>query len=76
MPPRGNNTAANAAMRLVKGAPNLMQRLPSLPATPNVTLLDRRKSKPLSWPHVTPPLQSSLTSDGVASTYRIHRRYR
>jgi len=38
-------------MRLVKGAPNLMQRLSRLPAAPNVTLLDRRKPKPHPWPH-------------------------
>jgi hypothetical protein len=38
-------------MRLVKGASNLMQRLPRLPPAPNVTLLDRRKPKSLSWPH-------------------------
>ncbi len=38
-------------MWLVKGAPNLMQRLSRLPATPNVTLLDRRKPKPFPWPH-------------------------
>jgi hypothetical protein len=56
-------------MWLVKGAPDLMQRLPGLPTTPDFVLLDRRKSKPLSWPHITPPLESSLTSDGVASTY-------
>src|SRR4029077_15159786 len=38
-------------MWLVKGAPNLMQRLSRLPAAPNVTLLNRRKPKSLSWPH-------------------------
>jgi hypothetical protein len=38
-------------MWLVKGASNLMQRLSRLPPAPNVTLLDRRKSKSLSWPH-------------------------
>src|SRR5271169_5317384 len=38
-------------MWLVKSAPNLMQRLPRLPAAPNVTLLDRRKPKPHPWPH-------------------------
>jgi len=60
-------------MWLVKGAPNLMQRLPGLPTTPEVTLLDRRKPKPFPWPHTTPPLETRLTSDGVASTYRMHR---
>src|SRR5271154_7008276 len=38
-------------MWLVKGAPNLMQRLSRHPPAPNVTLLDRRKPKSLSWPH-------------------------
>src|ERR1700691_3498782 len=38
--------SANTAVRLVKSAPNLMQRLSCLPAAPNVTLLDRRKPKP------------------------------
>ena len=40
------------------GAPNLMQRLSRLPPAPDVTLLDRRKPKPFSWPHTTPPLES------------------
>jgi hypothetical protein len=38
-------------MGLVKGAPNLMQRLSRLPPAPNVTLIDRRKPKSLSWSH-------------------------
>src|SRR5262249_34032901 len=38
-------------MRLVKRTPNLVQRLPRLPTTPNVTLLDRRKPKSHPWPH-------------------------
>src|SRR5713101_6363688 len=59
-------------MWLVKGAPNLMQRLSRLPSTPDVTLLDCRKPKPFPWPHTTPPLETRLTSDGVASTYRMH----
>jgi len=37
-----------------------MQRLPGLPTTPDFVLLDRRKSKPLSWPHITPPLKTAL----------------
>jgi hypothetical protein len=41
-----------------------------------VALLDRRKPKPFSWPHTTPPFESSLISDGVASTYRDHRAQR
>src|SRR5713101_799326 len=60
-------------MWLVKGAPNLMQRLSRLPSAPDVTLLDCRKPKPFPWPHTTPPLETRLTSDGVASTYRMHR---
>src|SRR6266478_7024527 len=60
-------------MWLVKGAPNLMQRLSRLPSAPHLTLLDCRKPKPFPWPHITPPLESRLTSDGVASTYRMHR---
>src|SRR5215472_12099800 len=38
-------------MRLTIRAPNLMQRLSELPTVPNVTLLDRRKTKPHLWPH-------------------------
>src|SRR5882724_6255083 len=38
-------------MWLAIGAPDLMQRLSRLPPVPNVTLLDRRKPKSLSWPH-------------------------
>jgi hypothetical protein len=74
MPPRQQHRA-NAAMWLVKGPPNLMQRLSRLPPAPNLTLLDRTKTKSLPWPHPTPPLHRRLTSDGVASTYRMHRGY-
>jgi hypothetical protein len=56
-------------MWLVKGAPNLMQRLSGFPSAPDVALLDRRKPKPFPWPHTTPPLESRLILDGVASTY-------
>src|SRR5258707_14443744 len=59
-------------MWLVKGASDFIQRLSGLPPAPNVTLLDRRKPKPFSRPHTTPPLHTRLTSDGVASTYRMH----
>src|SRR5258708_3668101 len=45
-------------MWLVKGAPNLMQRLSGLPSAPDVALLDRRKPKTFPWPHTTPPLES------------------
>jgi hypothetical protein len=31
--------------------------------------LDHRNSKPFPWLHITPPLESRLISDGVASTY-------
>jgi hypothetical protein len=53
---------------LVKGPPNLMQRLSRLPSGPDVLLLQRRKSKPFPWLHTTPPFESRLISDGVAST--------
>ena len=59
-------------MWLVKGASNLMQRLSRLPAAPDLMLLDRRKPKPFPWLHTTPPFETRLTSDGVASTYRMH----
>ena len=36
----------NRAVRLVKGAPDLVQRLSGLPATPDLALLNRRKTKP------------------------------
>ena len=44
MPPRGSNTAR---MQLggFKSAPNLMEGLSPLPATPNVTRLTRRKAQ-------------------------------
>src|SRR5260370_1144433 len=48
---------------------NLSQRLSRLPSASDLALLDRRKSKPFPWPHTTPPLESRLISDGVASTY-------
>src|SRR5579864_7782478 len=63
-------------MFLAESAPDLMQRLSRLPSAPDVTLLGRRKPKPFSWLHTTPPLESRLTSDGVASTYRMHPPYR
>src|ERR1700726_1024857 len=52
---RGNPTArqqqtANGSMWLVKGAPKLMPPRSLLPSAPDVTLLDRRKPKPFSWP--------------------------
>src|ERR1700678_3894440 len=31
--------------------------------------LDRRKPKPFSWPHTTPPLKSRFITDGVAPTH-------
>src|SRR5215469_5970964 len=43
--------STNRTMRLTIRAPNLMQRLSELPTVPNVTLLDRRKTKPQPWPH-------------------------
>jgi hypothetical protein len=36
----------NHSYGLVKGAPDLMQRLPGPPTIPDVTLLDRRKPEP------------------------------
>ena len=47
-----------------------MQCLTGLPSPPNVTLIDRRKPKPGLI--ATPPFQSRLTSDDVASTCRMH----
>jgi len=46
IPSTRQQQTANGAMWLVKGAPDLMQRLPGLPSTPDFVLLDRRKSKP------------------------------
>jgi hypothetical protein len=51
IPPRQQHRA-NAAIWLIKSAPNLMQRLSRFPAAPDVTLLDRRKPKPFPSPHV------------------------
>jgi hypothetical protein len=36
---------------------------------PEVALLDRRKPKPCSLPHTTPPLKSRFITDGIASTH-------
>src|SRR5277367_6425031 len=68
-PPARQQQTANGSMWLVKGAPNLMQRLSRLPSAPDVALLDRRKPKPYSWPHTTPPLKSRFITDGVALTH-------
>src|SRR5208337_570289 len=42
--------SANRVVTLAVDAPDFMQRLPGLPSTPNVTLINRRKPKP-SWSH-------------------------
>ncbi len=39
-------------MWLIKGAPNLVQRLSGFPGDPDVILLDRRQSKPFPEPFV------------------------
>ena len=60
---------ANAAMWLVKGAPNLMQRLSRLPTgskRSRFSIAESPNRCPALMP--TPPLHSRLTSDGVAST--------
>src|SRR5579863_9887960 len=62
-------------MRLIKRTPNRMQRLSLFPAAPHLTLLNRRKPKPRPWPHATTTFTTRFTSDGVASTYRMHRVY-
>src|SRR6266481_2190560 len=59
---------AHRRSRSIQVSGDLAQRLPGLPTTPDFVLLDRRKSKPFPWPHITPPLESSLIPDGVAST--------
>jgi len=64
---------ANGSMWLAIGAPDLMQRLSRLPPVPNVTLFDRRKPKSLSGSHANTTFTQRLTSDGVASTCRMHR---
>src|SRR5882672_7014702 len=62
-------------MTLAERAPNLMQRLSRLPTPPHVALLHRRKPKLFTLSHATPPLESRLISDGVASTHGDHRVY-
>src|SRR6266481_8251225 len=47
-------------MTLIERTPNLMQRLSRLPTTPQLALLHRRKPKPFTWPHATPPLERNL----------------
>jgi len=65
----------NAAMWLIKSPPNLMQRLSRFPAVPTSRF---SIAEPNRIPDLmtTPPFQSRFTSDGVASTYRIHPEYR
>src|SRR5271167_528013 len=60
---------ANGRMTLAERTPNLMQRLSRLPTAPQVALLHRRKPKPFTLPHTTPPLERRSISDGVASTH-------
>jgi hypothetical protein len=66
--PARQQQTAHGSMRLVKCAPNLMQRLSRLPAAPDVALLDRRNPKSFSRSHTTPPLKNRLITNGVAST--------
>jgi hypothetical protein len=47
-------------MRLAERAPDLMQRLSRLPTAPQVALLHRRKPKPFTLGHKTPPLKAAL----------------
>src|SRR5271170_2861726 len=63
-------------MRLIVITANLMQRLSSLPATPDITLLDLRKSKPHPRFHTDTTFRELTYIDGVASTCRMHRGYR
>jgi hypothetical protein len=60
-------------MFLTKGPPNFMQRLSRFPAIPDLTLLDRRKSKTFPWPHANTTFRKQIYISGVASTYRMHR---
>jgi hypothetical protein len=43
---------ANGGMWLIKGPPNLMQRLSRLPSPPDVALLNRRQPKSFPWLHI------------------------
>jgi hypothetical protein len=58
----------NAAVWLIEGAPDLVQRLTGFPSAPDVVLLDRSESKPFSCPHTTPPLTADLRLNRSAST--------
>ncbi len=51
IPPPGNNTARMQLCGLSKARPISCSDCPALPAAPNVTLLDCRKSKPHPWSH-------------------------
>jgi hypothetical protein len=59
-PSGGQQQTSNRTMGLIKSAPNLVQRLSGLPPSPDRALLGRRKSKPLSRLHATPPLGTDL----------------
>jgi len=74
MPPRGSNTERMQLCGLSKARPISCSDCP--PSTGSKRHASRsQKTKSLSWLMPTPPLHSRLTSDGVASTCRMHRVY-
>jgi hypothetical protein len=58
----------NRHMIFAEGSPNLMQRLPLLPAPPHVVPLLLRKLEPPLKSHKHHLIEKRFISDGVAST--------
>src|SRR5215472_13658577 len=76
MPPRGSNTARMQLCGLSKARPISCSVCPAFQRlqTSRFSIEESPNRIPDLMP--TPPLQSRFTSDGVASTYRMHRTYR
>src|SRR5580692_4480219 len=75
MPPRGNNTERMQLCGLSKARPISCSDCPAFHRlqTSRFSIAESPNRCPGLMP--TPPLHSRLTSDGVASTRRVHRVY-
>src|ERR1700678_916675 len=73
IPPRGNNTARMQLCGLSKARPISCSDSPAFQRlqTSRFSIAESPNRIPGLMP--TPPLQRRFTSDGVASTYRMHR---
>jgi len=76
MPPRGNNTERMQLCGLSKARPISCSDCPAFQRLQTSHFSIAESPNRLPGLMSTPPLKSRLTSDGVASTYRMHPNYR